>query len=200
MRSMDGEDADANVIDTQLGAVIVGGDKTKRMRSIMNFDVSAVASRTISAAELLRHKTGIADQANPWSADIKRCTRPTTWTEAGITWNKYDGTNNWTTAGGDVANPTVMYTEPATDIKSPITGMVGFVTDAISLRSNIVSVIHIPDNENPPDSDWLSINDDQISMFFRPQLAITHDGRYIGARLKRGAVRGHARGVRRGVV
>jgi hypothetical protein len=25
----------------------------------------------------------------------------TNWTEAGVTWNKYDGTNNWTTPGGD---------------------------------------------------------------------------------------------------
>ena len=37
---------------------------------------------------------------------IKRCTR-TNWVEASATWNKYDGTNTWTTAGGDTAAPEI---------------------------------------------------------------------------------------------
>ena len=39
---------------------------------------------------------------------IWRVTTP--WTESQVTWNKYDGTNAWTTAGGDfVGNPTAAY-------------------------------------------------------------------------------------------
>jgi len=44
----------------------------------------------------MKHQTG----ANALTVDCHAMTR-TTWTEAGATWNKYDGVNNWTAAGGD---------------------------------------------------------------------------------------------------
>jgi len=36
---------------------------------------------------------------NSRTVGLYRVTR--SWTESGVTWNRYDGTNNWTTAGGD---------------------------------------------------------------------------------------------------
>lgn len=39
---------------------------------------------------------------NSMTITLRRCKRP--WTASGVTWNKYDGTNAWQTAGGKGAN------------------------------------------------------------------------------------------------
>jgi hypothetical protein len=110
-------------------------------RSLYNFDVSALVGLYVSidAAQFERHVVYI--EGGSYAARLHRCTRPSTWTEFG-TWNKYDGVSAWTVAGGDVdaTTPTpVDYTEPQTGL-SIATGLAAFVTDAIALRSNIVSI------------------------------------------------------------
>ena len=71
-------------------------------RSLIKFDLSSIPSNaTISSATLsLWFKTDLSAAARTLS--IYRCKRA--WTEAGATWNKYDGTNNWQTAGADGAD------------------------------------------------------------------------------------------------
>ena len=67
--------------------------------SILKFDFSALpVGATISAATLsLYYYSGTVAGRIYWAYELTQ----TAWTETGATWNKYDGTNNWTTPGGD---------------------------------------------------------------------------------------------------
>lgn len=133
-----------------VGPVYMGGSKAGLFHAIGNFDVSSLAGEDITAAKLV-HNIIVRDGSGAanW---VKRCTRPSTWTELGVTWNKYNGTNNWTAAGGDWDNTTptpVGFNIPASTGAFEITGMLAFVIDAIANRSNIVSVFYLPDNADP---------------------------------------------------
>jgi len=77
----------------------VGYDGTKAYRALMRYDIEGVVPRDsyITRANLVTHvesKTG----ATPVNVSAHRVT--TAWT-SGMTWNKRDGVNAWTTAGGD---------------------------------------------------------------------------------------------------
>ena len=71
-------------------------------RGLIKFDLSSIpADATINLATL--DFTVIAD----WSSNARtmRAYRlKLNWTESGVTWNKYDGTNAWGTAGATGAN------------------------------------------------------------------------------------------------
>lgn len=79
-----------------------GSGNTNSYRDILKFDFSALpAGATITAAELdLYYFNVLSNDAVGRTIQAYRLTQ-TAWTEAGATWNKYDGTNNWSTAGGD---------------------------------------------------------------------------------------------------
>ena len=131
------------------GEIYAGGSKTLQGRPIGNFNVAALASATITDAQLERNLTG---SPATFAATLYRCTRTTSWTENGVTWNSYDGENNWTTGGGDYDGTTptpIAYTEPVTSGWHTLTGLGPFVTDAISNRGGIVSLIMRADDENP---------------------------------------------------
>ena len=77
----------------------VGYDGTKAYRALMRYDIEGVVPRDsqITRANLVTHvasKTG----ATPVNVSAHRVT--TAWT-SGMTWNKRDGVNAWTSAGGD---------------------------------------------------------------------------------------------------
>lgn len=65
---------------------------------IIKFDLSSIPSTAIvtSASLYLTHVSKDASQTR--TMYVLRCLRD--WTEAGVTWNKYDGVNNWGTSGG----------------------------------------------------------------------------------------------------
>ena len=120
-----------------------GGSKAFWYRGLYFFDVSSLVGlyTSIDAAqlELKKYSAGGTD-----AAKLSRCTRPGTTTEAGVTWNKYDGTNAWTSGGGDFDDTTpgvVSFT--FTDPPDPfvISGLAGYITDAIANRSNIVALL-----------------------------------------------------------
>jgi hypothetical protein len=185
----------------QEGAFYAGGAKAVLCRTIANFDVSAIASRTITAAKIIRTVWSRTGSGEP--ATVYRCTRPSTWTEGGVTWKKYDGTNNWTTAGGDMdgATPTpVGYTLPGSTGEMEITGLAGFVTDAIASRGNIVSMIFRLDDEGPGSTQWhLWHSGEAVPSTGHPwRLVVEHDGPPIGVRRERYFLRGVMRGVMRG--
>ena len=134
---------------------------TKVMRGIVNFDVSSLFNRKIESAQLEFSRNG---EFNPgFAATIYRCTRPADWTEGGVTWNKYDGSNDWTAAGGDLdlVTPTpkaIASFLPASGVNI-ITRLKHFVIDAIANRSNIVSLIIKADDETATsigETHWVS--------------------------------------------
>jgi|GEM_PF-1193447 len=81
-----------------IGTLRVLGNDTY-YRSLLRFDLSTLADGAIpSACELtITHSGG--SPVNPSTQTAYRLTR-TDWTEA-ATWNTYDGSNAWSTAGGD---------------------------------------------------------------------------------------------------
>jgi hypothetical protein len=192
--------------DTNYGAAsaiahgtLYEGAKTNLDRPIANFDVSLVAARTINAAEL--HRSFAGGFGVSFGAKIFRCTRPTTWTELGVTWNKYDGTNSWTAGGGDYDSSTptpIAFTEGAAET---ITGLKPFVDDAIANRGNILSIIIRADNEDPGIDAWISWHSKDtpspIGIWF---LLIDYAGAPLNVLAERSFQRGVLRGARRGAL
>jgi len=121
------------------------GVKLDWERAIANFDVSALAGATINSAKLVQDVTvatveGAADR----SGKVKRCTRPADWVESEVTWLNYKAGTTWTDEGGDMdaSTPTpVDFTIPTATGTWEITGLAGFVTDALANRAGTVSVI-----------------------------------------------------------
>lgn len=133
-----------------VGAIVVAGEKAFLYRAIGNFDVSALSGEVINSAKLECYVYSTA--GGSFAASVYRCTRPATWTEGGVTWNKYDGINAWTAGGGDYDAGTPPPVAFATRVPvgwMTITGMKGFVDDALSLRSDVVSLILKADDEDP---------------------------------------------------
>lgn len=82
------------------GQVSVGYWSSQARRTLLRFDTSAVPEQ----AQVLRAKLGMyaesRDSTMPTAAELHQLTR--SW-NGDATWNRYDGSNAWTTAGGDFA-------------------------------------------------------------------------------------------------
>jgi len=128
-----------------------GGNKTETWRSLLNFNVSALAGATINSAKLRRYITDVV--GDPFDVKIARCTRPQDWVEGAVTWERYADGQNWTTQGGDFSDTTpaaVTYSEPSTeDAYVETTGLEAFVEDALQFRNGIVSLLLRNANEAP---------------------------------------------------
>jgi hypothetical protein len=175
------------------------GAKSNLRRAIMNFDVNPLAGRTISAASLWRYVTQIDGSSQV--IRVSRCTRPSTWTETGVTWAKYDGSNNWTTGGGDFDDATpasFTYTED-TFLWRELTGFKALIDDAIASRGGIVSIILRNTDENPGVTRFAGWNGKNATVN-NPYLLVDHDGDPIDnvRRIERRAMRGMMRGAMRG--
>lgn len=93
--------------DTNFGTVNIIGvgesnASTVWKRALIAFDLSSIPSNAtiVSATLSLTVVTDSSSNARTMSAyRVKR-----NWTETGATWNKYDGTNDWQTAGAGGAN------------------------------------------------------------------------------------------------
>jgi RHS repeat-associated protein len=75
------------------------GKDTAARRSLLKFDLSSIPAKhvTVTNAELSLYCTA-KTTSNAADYVVHRVTR--SWTN-GATWNRYDGTNNWTNPGGD---------------------------------------------------------------------------------------------------
>jgi len=139
---------DSGNADTNFGAstaLILGysGGKTgTQARPIMQFDVSPVAGGSGIAASLWIYIRFGA--ANTHVGALTRLTRADH-EEMQETWNIYKTGSNWTTPGGDfdgATPPAVNFNLPTDDdFWFEITGMEGFVTDAIANRGS-KAIIH----------------------------------------------------------
>lgn len=73
-------------------------------RSIIKFDLSSISGSTISSATLSLYVTSYYTSATRTLGVHKIQQSPArNWGETTVSWNKYDGTNSWTTGGGDFA-------------------------------------------------------------------------------------------------
>lgn len=77
---------------------LIGGDGANASRALIKFDLSSLPSNAvISSATLSIYAT--VDEATTAST-IRVYRQIRAWTEAGATWNTYDGSTSWQTAGG----------------------------------------------------------------------------------------------------
>lgn len=99
-------------------------------RTLMSFDLSSIPTgSTITAATLRIYDSGTDLATNTRTMFANRSKRA--WTESGATWNKYDGTNNWTTAGGGASSDDVE-TSSIGSISMPGTEVAGYVEFALT--------------------------------------------------------------------
>lgn len=133
---------DTNSSTTQAlvaGNVFVTSDNIKR--SLLRFDLSGVPSiAAVSAASLtLTDVSGYTVSAGS-SFKVYRITQ-TSWTDTGVTWNKYDGSSTWT-KGGEFSTALLdSHVIVAGVTTFSFSSMVGLVNDALQNRSNILDVI-----------------------------------------------------------
>lgn len=67
-------------------------------RALIKFDLSSLPPTSVVATATLCMT--IAGDYSDAARTMRVYRQLKAWTEAGATWNKYDGSNNWTTAGG----------------------------------------------------------------------------------------------------
>lgn len=144
-----------------MGILFAGGSKSQLFRAIVNFDLAALPAGAVVQSAKMQRTLSLID-ADGHACRILRCVRSDQWTENGATWNKYDGINPWTAAGGDwdaSAPAPVSYIEPLVLGVHEIYGLGEFVSDAIAQRGGIVSLIMKNDDEAPSRSQrsqWLA--------------------------------------------
>lgn len=149
-----------NVLTSNLPDANNGNDATEglvdipsqKYRTIISFDVSALNDREmiIDSAKLSLYYYSLAAgySATGKQVDVFKLTPAGTWGETNSTWNKYDGINTWTLAGGDwVISPT-----GATAVMPALNNWIEFdvsaiVKDAITNNGGIVNFIIKFNNE-----------------------------------------------------
>ena len=100
-----------------------GGTSTRR--SLLKFDLSSLSGKVITSAVLRLYDSGTDYTDNTRTMYVNRMVRA--WTEAGVTWNKYDGTNNWTAAGGFTNAADVEISQSIGSISMPNPPAAGYV-------------------------------------------------------------------------
>ncbi|NTW31740.1 MAG: DNRLRE domain-containing protein [Bacteroidetes bacterium] len=111
----------------------------------------------------------------------------TGWTEAGVTWNKYDGTNSWTTAGGDYSSTIINhftmrgascnYGTPGWETPIAIVG--GDATNPLSLNWGDNANLLIKDSQETGsganyDYTYFASREYTIDTYKRPYLSVTY--------------------------
>jgi len=159
-------------------------------RGILNFDVSDLpAGATISSAKLnLNYYSRAYADPVGLSVDVFKVTRDN-WTEAGSTWNKYDGSNDWTAAGGDyvTSNPAGANVNMPADYGWIEWEIKDIVEDAIANVSSSVNVIVKFTTEGTGGKDaFLASNNYTHDTDLRPKLVIEYTAEEGAGRQLRG--------------
>ena len=109
-------------------------------RTLLHYDLASMpAYAALTAAKIRMNclSAGLLDI----EGRVHRLTQ-TAWVEAAATWNTYDGSNAWATAGGDyAANPNVQWYQPSSGGLFDITGMLTLVQDALANRASQLHVL-----------------------------------------------------------
>jgi len=79
-----------------LNQVFVGNDASNSQRALLRFDLTGIPANAIVTACTLDLNVVTLNEAGP--GKVYRVKQPA-WTEAGATWNSFDGVTPWTTAG-----------------------------------------------------------------------------------------------------
>jgi hypothetical protein len=109
-------------------------------RTLLRFDLSALAGSTLSSATLSQYASTV--QAANVSFSVCRLAQAA-WTETGATWSTYDGTHAWASPGGDytTSDPAcVSFTGPSTTGAFNVT-VTGLAQDALANRGGQLQML-----------------------------------------------------------
>jgi FG-GAP-like repeat len=152
----------------------VGTDERNTQRPLLRFTLGgAPAGATILACTL----TVAADVVEaPLPGHVLRVTQPG-WTEAGATWNRYDGVTAWAAPGGDVdAASGIAFTPPAAPGPFAFPDLTALCGDAIAARGGELDLLIRQDAESPgtPRHQWSFVtSDDTANPAMRPALVVS---------------------------
>jgi hypothetical protein len=141
---------------------------------VLNFDFSSLPGGvTINSATLELYDYLHSGDPTGQSYGAYRLTQAA-WTEAGVTWNKYDGANNWSTGGGDYtvtdaafANVPSVNNWQDWNVKNQIQYARDNTSDIAYFLIKAVSAHASATSYHPREYATASL---------RPKLVITHDG------------------------
>ena len=125
---------------------LTGSAETIAWRGIIGFDLTDLkaSSPSILTATLgLYYYAKGVNYTTTQTLYAAKVTR-TNWTEAGVTWNKYDGVNDWTAGGGDrvTSNPAVGAALVDTSVGKWINiDVKAIVVDAIDNVSDLLNML-----------------------------------------------------------
>ena len=109
------------------------------------------------------------------AGSVLRVTRPS-WTEAGSTWTRCDGTNAWTTPGGDVdAASAVAFTPPVAAGAYAFPSLRALCQDAVTSRGGQLDLLVRQTAETPgtPRHQWGFFSSDYtVDPTRRPRLVV----------------------------
>ena len=148
-------------------------------RMLLKFDLSSIPSSAVVSSATLT-LTPVGDySSNARTLSVYRCLRA--WTEAGVTWNKYDGTNAWGTAGADnttsdressAIGTLSVGASPTLNTGMDITLTASKIQEMVSgTFTNNGFVIRV-DTENADDIQWAT--SDHATAGYRPKLVIEY--------------------------
>ena len=157
--------------DLLTGTLFLGGNSIY-YRSLLRFDLSSIPSG-VSAATLTLTKAGSVLDSPPQTFACYRLTQ-TAWTETGVTWNRYDGTNTWTSAGGDYT--TALGHEL---VISSTAAMLAFsipqlCADAVANRNGLLNVIVTGPQTEGVSNYCNCASSDHATSSLRPLLEVTY--------------------------
>lgn len=160
-----------NTADTN-DTMYLNGDTTYNYRPLVRFDLSSLPSTAIvTTATMYLYCLGVSNSGASLTVNAYRVLR--NWTGS-CTWNKYDGTNAWTTGGCDSTSTD----RSATAIASTSFSDVGWTTYTLSLaefgyiRSSNYGMVLIP--QNSASDKWLASNNYTTDTTKQPKLVIDY--------------------------
>ncbi len=100
--------------------------QTNSLRTLIGWNLSSIPQDAVISSAIMRLYVPSVQKTNNNNVNVYRLTRQ--WYENNVTWNKYDGSHSWTTAGGDY-NGTVWASTPVGASRKyyywDVTGLVG---------------------------------------------------------------------------
>ena len=151
------------------------GKLTSLRRVIVRFDLSIIPSyATILDASLTLFQAAGGAISGSTVFTAYRVTRPD-WTEFGVTWNKYDGSNSWTNSGGDIAIAEFDSTTITAVGQDLVFGsLAALAADAIANRNGILHLLVVGPESGS--NQFVAVHSsDSISPAMRPKLVVNYE-------------------------
>lgn len=168
-------ESDTNYGTTAFDLVGVSNSKSgaRKYRFIIDFDISGIAAgSTITAVTFTLTRESSTQDVDYWARRITQ----SAWTEAGVTWNKYDGTTAWAAAGGDYTSTDQSSASSigANDLIFNDAGLVAQAQEALDNQAGIMRILVMGQDESNVSKGKRFYSSDDATAANRPKLELTY--------------------------